>query len=58
MKFAIVRTVYTAYGFTSRINRIRPALRYVLASFSGLNALIPPNGDLLEVGCGDGLLAV
>jgi len=58
MKFEIVRTIYSTYAFTSRINRIRPALRYVLASFSGLNALIPPHGHLLDVGCGDGLLAV
>jgi len=58
MKLHIIKTVYSAYGFTSRLNRIRPALRYVLASFSGLAALIPPHGHVLDVGCGDGLLAV
>ena len=40
------------------LDRIRPALRYGLASFSKLNSVIPHAGRLLDVGCGDGLLAV
>lgn len=58
LKVAPILTIYSAFAWTSMINRIRPALRYVLASFSGLSALIPSDGALLDVGCGDGILAV
>jgi 2-polyprenyl-3-methyl-5-hydroxy-6-metoxy-1,4-benzoquinol methylase len=58
MKLHILKTVYAAYAFASRLDQIRPAIRYVLASFSGIHALIPPHGHLLDVGCGDGLLAL
>ena len=58
MKFAILQTVYSAYSFAPLLDRIRPSLRYSLFSFSSLNSVIPKNGRLLDVGCGDGLLAV
>lgn len=58
MKLRILKTVYATYAFTSWVDQIRPAIRYVLASFSGLSAIIPPHGHVLDVGCGDGLLAV
>lgn len=58
MKVAILQAVYSAYAFAPAVDRVRPAIRYCLASFSGLARLIPEQGRILDVGCGDGLLAV
>lgn len=58
MKFPIMQLVFSTYSMASPGNRIRPAVRYALASFSGIASLIPETGKLLDVGCGDGLLAV
>ena len=55
---AILQTVHNAYIFAPVLDRIRPVLRYCLASFSGIASLIPADGRLLDVGCGDGLLVV
>jgi len=58
MKFMVIQAVHAAYAFATTGNRIRPVIRYMLASFSGIASLIPEQGRLLDVGCGDGLLAV
>lgn len=53
-----MQIIYAAYGFAPPIDRVRPVVRYALASFSELMKLIPREGKLLDVGCGDGLLAL
>jgi 2-polyprenyl-3-methyl-5-hydroxy-6-metoxy-1,4-benzoquinol methylase len=58
VKFTAIKTIYASYVFASSTDRIRPVVRYALASFSGLMKLIPREGKLLDVGCGDGLLAL
>ena len=58
MKFTILQRVFGTYAFASAADQIRPAIRYILASFSGLASMIPLEGRLLDVGGGDGLLAV
>jgi 2-polyprenyl-3-methyl-5-hydroxy-6-metoxy-1,4-benzoquinol methylase len=58
MKFVIMQQLYMSFVFAPPLDRIRPVIRYVLASFSGIASIIPQDGRLLDVGCGDGLLAV